>query len=499
MSQKDYRKFFDTKHLNLDLKKQSLRSGAVTLISQGLMFFIQLGSTMILARILTPRDYGVMAMVVSITGLAAILSNLGLSTATVQRAEISHEQVSALFWINAGVGTGVALVGAMLSPVVAWFYQTPELFWVMLALSSNFFINGLAIQHSALLSRQMRFYSAAKIQAISTLIGIGVAIVAAQHGFGYWALVLNSIITSVTSVVGTWFASGWIPSLPRRNTDVKSMVKFGYDVVGFNVINYFSRNLDNVLIGRYYGSVALGLYSKAYQLLMMPITNLRDPLNRVAMPSLSRLQNEPEQYRNFYIKFISILAFVSMPGVVFMYVCSDNLISLVLGSQWMGASEIFKILAFAGLIQVTGSTRGVVLLSTGKSRKYLWWGAGNAFITILSFVIGLPWGPKGVATSYAVANYLLLYPSLLYVFKDTPVCVGDFFTAIYKPLVASLAMGSACFLLLRNLNSWPDVAALSVCFVVSLGAYLLALIVLSGGSKDIREYYSYGRLVFAKK
>ena len=134
MERKDKHKFFDTPHLNADLKKSSLRSGAVTLGSQGLMFFIQLGSTMVLARILKPQDYGMMAMVVAVTGLAGVLSNLGLSTATIQRADINHEQVSTLFWINAGVGVGVTVVVAGLSPLVAWFYQTPDLVWIMLAL-----------------------------------------------------------------------------------------------------------------------------------------------------------------------------------------------------------------------------------------------------------------------------------------------------------------------------------------------------------------------------
>jgi len=188
---KDYSKLFDTKHLNTDLKKRSLKSGAVTLTSQGMMFVIQLASTMILARILTPQDYGMMTMVVSITGLASILSNLGLSTATIQRAEITHEQVSTLFWINTAIGALVTLVVASLSPVVAWFYKTPELVWMMLALSSNFIINGMTVQHSALLNRQMKFYALAKIQVLSTLIGIGSAIVAAKYGLGYWALLLT--------------------------------------------------------------------------------------------------------------------------------------------------------------------------------------------------------------------------------------------------------------------------------------------------------------------
>lgn len=277
------------------------------------------------------------------------------------------------------------------------------------------------------------------------------------------------------------------------------MIKFGADLVGFNVVNYFSRNLDNILIGRFHGSGPLGLYSKAYQLLMMPITNLRDPMNKVAMPSLSRLQNEPERYRNYYIKLLSILSVASIPLIAFMFVCADRIISLVLGQQWLAASEIFKILALAGLIQTVGSTRGLVLLSTGKSRKYLYWGGINAVVTCLAFVIGVPWGPVGVAISYTIANYLLLYPSLYYVFKETPVRVHDFFVGVYKPLLASLIMGGAGYLFLNTFKELSDFSALFFCFIASLGCYLLALIAIGGGTKDIREYYSYGRLIFSKK
>ena len=409
---KDYSKLFDTRHLNTDLKKRSLKSGAVTLTSQGMMFVIQLASTMILSRILTPDDYGMMAMVVSITGLASILSNLGLSTATIQRAEITHEQVSTLFWINTAIGALVTVVIASFSPVVAWFYKTPELVWMMLALSSNFLINGMTVQHSALLNRQMKFYALAKIQVLSTLIGIASAIVAAKYGLGYWALVINSVVTALTIAIGTWLSSGWMPGVPRKSAEVKAMVKFGSDLVGFNIINYFSRNLDNILIGRYHGSAELGFYSKAYQLLMMPITNLRDPMNRVAMPALSRLQNDPAQYRNYYMKFVSILSFISMPLVVYLFVCSDQVIYLLLGEQWEGASEIFKILAIVSFLQPLTSSRGLVLITTGKSRRYLVLGAITSFVLCISFFIGVLWGAKGVAISYAVGVYLIVFPSL---------------------------------------------------------------------------------------
>ncbi len=491
--------FSDTKHLNTDLKNRSLKGGAITLTTQGILFSIQIGSTIVLARLLTPQDYGIISMVTAITGFACIFSDLGLSLATIQRTNINHRQVSNLFWINLGLGSVITLIVAAASPIIAWFYDTPQLLWVTAALSLNFLITGLSIQHKALLNRQMQFFTIAKVQIFSTLLGITVAIFMAMHGFRYWALVLNTLTISASSVVGFWLASRWWPDFPKQNSGVRSMLKFGSDIAGFNTINYFSRNFDNILIGRFYGSGTLGLYSKAYQLLMLPITNLRDPLNKVALPSLSRLQHDPSLYRNYYMKFISVLAFVSMPLVAFMFVCSDNIIRLILGQQWINASDLFKILALSAFIQPVGRTWDVVLISSGKSRKYFWWGVFSAIVTMISFLAGLPWGAKGVAISYAIANYLLLYPSLLYAFNNSPINVKDFFAAIYKPFIASLAMTAICFFLQSYIRETSDTYVLTIVFVAGFAVYLLAIMTFSGGVKDLREYYSYGKLAFARK
>lgn len=453
---------------------------------------------MVLARILSPADYGINAMAVAITGFAGVFSNLGLSTATVQRSEISHEQVSALFWINVGLGLLITLVIASLSPVVAWFYKTPEMTWVMLALSSTFFIGGLSAQHTALLSRQMKFYSLAKIQIISLIVGIVVAIVAAKHGFGYWSLVFNTLTNVIVTTVGSWMACRWVPRLPQRKVNINSIVKFGTDIMGFNVINYFSRNLDNVLIGRYHGSGALGLYSKAYQLLMMPITNLRDPMNSVAMPALSRLQNDSMKYCEYYMKFVGILAFISMPLVVFMFVLSENIIFLVLGNQWLDSILIFQILALVSFIQPISSTRGLVLLTVGRSRKYFLLGMYSACLVSLAFFIGIPWGPKGVAISYAVSVYLSLIPFLYFSFSGTPVSVKSFFISILKPTISSIFMGIAIFLFKKNLTELSHLLQLVITFPLSIVIYLLINATFPNGRFELKEKVSYIFLVFKK-
>lgn len=498
MNQSKKDKFFNTEHLKKNIKLRSVRGGAVTLTSQWIMFVTRIGSIMVLARLLTPNDFGLIAMVTAVTGFAQIFKDLGLSMSTIQRESINHAQVSTLFWINVVISTVIMLVIAVLSPAVAWFYNAPQLTWVMLALSVTFLFGGLGIQHQALLNRQMRFATIAGVQIISTIIGIAAAIYAAMHGFRYWALVLNNIISSVTLVLGLWLASGWLPCLPVRGAGVRSMLNFGMNITGFDIINYFSRNLDNILIGRFCGSSSLGLYSTAYQLLMLPITNLRNPLNNVALPSLSRMQKSPEQYRSYYMKYISILAFMSMPLIVFMFVCSENIITLVLGEQWLGAIDLFKILALAALIQPIASSRGLVLLSLGKGQRYFRWGLFNAIATVSSFIIGIHWGATGVAIAYAVENYLILYPSLWYVYKGTPIKISDFFVSIWKPAISSLVMGFAGVLSQAVFVRQSNIIVLSACFLVCLLVYLLTWAVIPGGRKDLSDYYSYGILLFNK-
>jgi PST family polysaccharide transporter len=299
--------------------------------------------------------------------------------------------------------------------------------------------------------------------------------------------------------LGSWFACKWVPGLPSRKAGVGAMIKFGADLVSFDVVNYFARNLDNILIGRFLGAATLGLYSKAYQLLMMPITNLRGPINSVAMPALSRLQSDPETYRDYYLKCVSLLAFVSMPLVAFMFVCTDQLITLLLGTQWLGAGVLFKILAVAAFIQPVSGTTGMVLISTGQSRLYLKLGLISSLFICLSFVAGLPWGAKGVATGYAIINYVLLFPVLFYSFKNTAVNIKDFFSAIIKPLIASIAMALGCLGVLMYLVDFNVFLALVISFLSSALIYFILFSIMPGGFKSLQEYFTYGRLLFEKK
>ena len=433
--------FLSTEHLKADLKGRSVRGGAVTMLAQGAKFFLQMGSTVVLARLLTPQDFGLIAMVTAVTGFVAMFKNMGLSMATVQRAEINHGQISTLFWINVVLSIGVMLVIAVLAPAIAWFYGEPRLTWITLALAGAFIFGGLTVQHQALMRRQMCFGSLALIQTVSMLVGIVTAIIAAWYGAGYWSLVLMELASASASVLGVWVACDWRPGLPVRRSGVRKMLAFGGNLTGFNFLNYFARNADNLLIGKFWGSGQLGLYNKAYGLLTLPMRQITAPIAAVAIPALSRLQNDPERYRQYYYRAISTIAFITMPLVAMLAALSDEIITIVLGSQWTGAAIIFKMLAIAAFFQPVVSTTGWVFVSLGQTKRMMYWGLIAVPVIVLSFIVGLPWGVVGVATSYTVCDiFILMVPCLLFTFRYSPINLVGFFKTICCPATISLIM-----------------------------------------------------------
>jgi len=265
------------------------------------------------------------------------------------------------------------------------------------------------------------------------------------------------------------------------------MVKFGLDVSGFNVVNYFSRNLDNVLIGHYWGAGALGFYSRAYHLLMWPIQYIRVPLALVAVPALSRIQDDPMRFRRYCMKIASLLAFITMPLMVLLTLLSGNIVAVLLGPKWSIASPIFAVMAITGFVQAPAGIRGVVALSSGHSRRYFKFGLANSVVTVASFIAGLSWGAFGVAVAYAVVNYLASIPSLWYCFRRTPMNVSSFLKAILSPMVASLGMGAAVYPCLRPLAGHSDIMIVGICLLVAAPTYFLILALLPGGIPLLRE------------
>jgi len=421
-------------------------------------------------------------MVAVFTGFVAVFKDLGLSVATVQRAEISHGQVTNLFWVNLTLGAALALVIAGAAPLLARFYGDPRLEAITAVSAIGFLLSGLTIQHQALLRRQMRFTSLAVVEIAAMLASVSVAVSLAWYGAHYWSLVFNQLAAVATTAVAVWMLSRWRPGLPTRRSGVRSMLLFGGNLTAFNVINYWARNLDNLLIGRVWGAAQLGLYSRAYQLLLLPIDQITAPITAVAVPALSRLVDSPERYRRAYVRILAKLAMVTMPLMVFMIVTSDWMVRVVLGSQWMGVSPIFAWLGLAGLLQPLSSTGTWLLISQGRAHEMFRWGAMGNTIIVASICAGLPWGALGVAMSYSICNVLVVQPFLLwFVCRKGPIRPGDVLRAIAPAVWASLCLLAVLSLLRHSLGAVDAPHGLALAAAVATLVVPVAFLALPSG------------------
>jgi PST family polysaccharide transporter len=377
---------FDSAHRGKDLAKKSVRGGATTLAAQGVQFGLSLVNTMILARLLTPGDFGLIGMVVAITGFAEMFKNAGLSMATINKDHISHEQISALFWLNLAISLILGLCLLVGSPLVAMFYGRPELTAVTAVLSISFIISGLVIQHQALLNRHMMFSQLAILTVLLQLISMGVSIVFACLGWRYWALVAGMFVSTLVSVFLTYFFCPWMPGWIRKNSGAGRMLTFGGQLTAGNVSNYISMNMDNVLVGKYLGDVALGLYAKAYGLFLMPIVQFRNPMLNVAMPVLCALRDQPDRYAKYYLRIVNILATLVIPAAMYCVIEADFLIRFFLGPQWIGAVGAFRILAVAGIIFPFKGVQALLMVSMGYSTRWMYLEILYSVFYVISFV-----------------------------------------------------------------------------------------------------------------
>jgi len=430
--------FFDTSQLSGDLKRRAVRGGTITMVGQVAGQVAQIGGTRVLARVLRPTDFGLLVMISAVTGLVSIFVNSGLVMPTIQREKISHEQISTLFWVNLAVGIVCMLAIMALAPGLAWFYGEDELLWLTIVMSISLVFAGASVQHNALLRRQMRFGALAGLSigrpAISALVGI----VAALAGAGVWALVYMTLAGSIFGALWVWLCCPWRPGPPKRGAGVGSMFGFGANVTGHDLVNYLARNLDNVLIGKFCGAVQVALYNRAYALLLLPISQISTPVTTAAIPVLSRLQNEPQKYRAYYLKAVRLIASITMPAACLMIVMSKDIILGVLGEQWIGASNIFAILGLSAAIQPVLHTQGWLYISSGHAKQMFRWSICTSIVTGTSFVIGLPFGAIGVATAYTICVLLLAIPSLWNACRGTPVRVADVAEAVWVPAAATL-------------------------------------------------------------
>ena len=493
-----YEHLFDTDQLKPRLKERAIRGGLGTMFAHGVAFVLRTGSMVILARMLMPEHFGLLGMVVTVTSIAERFKDLGLSLATVQRKEITQEQVSVLFWINVAFGTLMMFVIAGLAWSIADFFADQRLVGITLAISASLFVGGLSVQHQALLQRQMRFGELAWIQIASESVSIVIAVGLAWSGFGYWSLVWKEVARPALIAAGMWFTCGWVPSSPAKTTGLSAMLRFGRNVSGFNIVGILTENLDQILLGRVWGAGPLGFYRQARQILFTVVDAIHMPANSVATSTLSPLQHDPEKFSRICEKIVSVLSFLGIPLMTYFIIFSDTLVRVVLGEKWMASAPIFRIFALSGLLSAPYSTCYTVMVTYGKTLQMFWYGVIGSILLAITVSIGVIWGPVGLVIAHTIKNYLWLLPSLWFSYKDTPVSVRRILKTMLLPAFCSFSMGMFLALASPQLARWGSLE-IPLSFLLCVLSYCGLWLIFPRGREKFKEYFSYPLLALRSR
>lgn len=476
------------------LRQASVRGAGVTVLSGGFSLAVQMIATVVLARLLTPGDFGVVAMV---TTFSLLLINFGLNgftEAVIQRDHIDRYLVSNLFWINVAAGACLTLGFAASGSILAHFYHEDRVKYVAAGVSATIFITTLSVQHLALLKRAMRFSAVSVNDIVGRTLYVAVSIALAWAGWGYWALVTGLIVQSLSMAIGAWSLCWWVPNLPRRAEGTGSMVRFAVTTYGRFIANYCTWNTDNLLVGWQLGSVSLGYYKKAYDLFALPASQLVTPLAGVAVSALSRLRSDPVQYRRYLLSALRVIAFVGMAVGADLTLVGHDVIRLLLGPKWDESGRIFVYFGPGIGAMLLYYTHGWIHLSLGRADRWLRWGIVEFVVTVLLFIAGLHWGPAGIALAWTVSFWALTAPAFWYAGQPIQLSVWTVLADVWKYVVASALAGIVSAAIVRAANAWVGhsgwttaAAHMMVSSLLFVILYLGLVIVLHGGYGPVEQ------------
>ena len=477
------------------LAHTSSRGVFVTMGGFGGKTLIQLASTVVLARLLSPADFGLVAMVTAIVGVADLVRDFGLTGAIIQARKLSERMWMSVMWLSVALGIGLMLLIAASAPLIAWLYDEQRLIPLTLAIAPILLVNGLTMPMQARVQRDLRFGTLANIDVVSMLVGVGLGIATAALGWGVWSLVVMSGAGQVYRLVALWVASRPRFGRPHISREVLPLVTTGGSLFGVQLLNYATKNLDNVVIGQQLGPAALGQYSRAYALYLLPMQQLNGTLGRVALPVLSKLQDDPERFRRYTRGALMIIGYLTIPVYAVAAAVSSPLVAILLGPGWEEAATLFSILALAGIAQAIGSVLGWLYLTLGRAHKQLLFFVITRPILIAGYFVGIWWaGVEGLALVFGVLSLLLLIPELVYATSGTFMRVRDILAPIARPLVLAPLCFGAAFAVERATDGMP--AILQLVLGVAAGVVpLLASLAIPAYRRDLAQIVGFVKQV----
>lgn len=452
--------YLDTAALRDGLGGRGVRSGLWSVGAQGVQVALGVGSAAVLARLLTPADFGVIAMVSTAAALVQSLRHFGLPLATLHGEALAPRQADALFWLGLGLSAAVSLALAALAPLLAWGFDEPRVVGPTRAMAAALFVLAAGAQHRALLMRQMHFRALAGLSTGAAAVGIAVGVGAALLGAGYWALVGQTLAQNLAETLGAWTLCRWRPRRGAlRGAGARALATYGRDVSASSVLDYAGRNLDRVLVGVAAGPAALGLYDNAYRWSLFPVQRVHGPLLEVSVAGLSRVRGDAAAFRSYTRQSARAVLAATLPPLAFVAVAAAPVVRVLLGPQWGGAVPLLQWLALAACARTVAKTSHWLYLAEGRTRRQLAWALGSAPVMMAGVALGL-WagGVEGVAVGFAAASGLLLGPEVALALRGSQMTPGDFAGAVWRPAAASAAAAGA--LAAARVVSWPAAAPL---------------------------------------
>lgn len=459
-------------------------------ISQLFKIGIQLVNVVYLAKIIPPTEYGIMAMALVILNLGILLRDLGTSAAIIQKKTLNHNLINTVFWLNTLMGCGLAIITCLTSPLIAKVYNQPELIPVLIMLSITFPLSSCAAAHLALMERESRFKKVSIIEVSSALVSVIFAVVLANIGYGVYSLVMQAIVLNLMSAIQFWRASTWRPSFKNMIDidEIKGIIGFSANLSLFNFINYFSRNADNFMIGKFMSATILGCYSLAYRIMLFPLQSLTFIVTRSLYPVLSQHQDDTKRISKTYLNCVFIIVLITAPLMSGLAILSTPFIILVFGHQWILTASILKWLAPTAVIQSVLSTSGSVFMAKGRTDILMKLGILSAFLQVGSFIIGVNFDITTFAMLYFSANIINFFPAMHWLLKIMEEKLSSLFKKITPVIISTIIM--ILFLLFVNkfITLDNDIESISQLVGVSVSAaliYFISIFMLSAQARHI--------------
>jgi PST family polysaccharide transporter len=427
----------------------------------------------VLARVLFPSDFGLFAVASTVMGIMDQIRDLGTGQAIIQKKEISQRLLSSLFWMNLLIGLSCAAVLVLAAPVIAGLFKTPEVTNILRVMGIGFSVYSWSITQRALLTRKLDFRRLAASDLIGSFTNATVGVTLALMGWGVWSLAISYVCSGITGTVALWALAGWRPSFEFSRADLREVRGFSMNLTAYNIANNLLTNADNIIISRFLGAEALGVYSLGRRLVVFPVRSIAAIVAGVLLPALSRVQDDLPRLQRDYLRAAAGFSMIALPMAAGIACVAGPLVEVVLGHRWLAAKPVVEMLAPTMMMLVTTSNIGSIYRATGRTDWLLYWGVGSGVVNVAGYLIGAHWGLSGVVTGFLVSTLILIPWAHAIPLRLIQLTVLDFVRS-QAPFLIGVALMSVATIATRfalEALHAPAVAVLAACVAVGAATY----------------------------